>query len=119
MKAWPGPAAPHRAAGHTAQRRLPRTSGRPAPRKVLAWVLQRSASAGRWPLEKGEVAGRRDGKEIDIRLATCTDTFLAPPHNAADPTLQIPLKMVPPQGKEHYYMIFPVEEHFYASEANL
>ena len=65
----------------------------------LAWVLQHGSSMGQPPPEEGEVAGQRGDKEIDIRLATCVDTFLAPPHKVANPPLQIPLKMIQPQGK--------------------
>lgn len=65
----------------------------------LPSALQRRARAWQQPLGKEEVAGQQGDEEIDIPLATFTDTFLAPAHNTANPLLQIPLKMIQPQGR--------------------
>lgn len=51
----------------------------------LPSALQHRARDGQQPLGKGEVAGQQGDEEIDIPLVTFTDTFLAPPHNTANP----------------------------------
>lgn len=64
------------------------------------------------------MAGQGDDKEIDIRLATCTDIPASTTHYC-ESAIIIPLKMMQPPRKTHYHMIYLVEEHFYASDAKL
>ena len=78
------------------------------------WVPQVQFQCKQPPLEEGEMAGQQDDQQTDIRLANCVDTLPAPPHKAATPPSQIPLKTIQPQGKPIMTRLSWRRKHFYA-----